>query len=229
VLNAEAEKAVAKLNAAADMLVAMELKGLEGRAYEGEREALADQWEMKSIDLQTDARKKLGGRSCLHWALAFPEVSARGFDAFVGNPPFKAGAALGTLFGDDWRELIVRDIGRDIKTRRGQYDLCVFFFLQACRLVNGRGIVSGIATNSFPQGDSRLLGLVQMYSQGFRAFRAINDLPWPGTVATHVCLVWLASEDWKGEHWLDGIKVVAISDALAAQVSDNQATVRSKE
>jgi hypothetical protein len=77
VLNAEAEKAVAKLNAAADMLVAMELKGLEGRAYEGEREALADQWEMKSIDLQTDARKKLGGRSCLHWALAFPEVSAR--------------------------------------------------------------------------------------------------------------------------------------------------------
>jgi hypothetical protein len=60
VLNAEAEKAVAKLNAAADMLVAMELKGLEGRAYEGEREALADQWEMKSIDLGPVRDQPLG-------------------------------------------------------------------------------------------------------------------------------------------------------------------------
>lgn len=226
-LYAEAEEAVAKLNAAADVLVAAELKGLKGHAADVEREASADhlmaQWAKGLSELQGYARQRLGNRRCIHWALVFPEVTLNGgFDAFVGNPPFKAGAALGTLFGNDWRELVVRDIGRDVKTRRGQYDLCVFFFLQACRLVNKRGIVSGIATNSFPQGDSRLLGLAQIYGQGFRAIRAINDLPWPGTAATHVCLVWLTSQEWLGEQWLDGVKVGAISDALSAQSESNQ-------
>jgi hypothetical protein len=225
-LHTAAEEAVANLCAAADILVALELKGLKGRRYDVEREASANHviahWDMGITDLQRYSREELAGRQCMHWPIAFPEVFAKGgFDAIIGNPPFKAGAALGTLFGDKWRDLVVQDIGKDTKTRRGQYDLCVFFYLQACRLIRRRGIVSGIATNSFPQGDSRIIGLARMYEEGFRVFRAINDHPWPGTAAIHVCLLWITSK-WQGERWLDGTRVAVISDALSPQAADGQ-------
>ena len=233
-LYAEAEEAVSNLKAAADVLVAVELEGLSDRAYEAERQHAADQmmtyWTMGVTALRAHADERLHGRRTLHWPLAFPEIMERGgFDAFVGNPPFKAGAALGSLFGDDWRGFVVREIGKDVKTRRGQYDLCVFFFLQARRLVVKSGVIAGIATNSFPQGDSRIMGLSQIYAQGFHAIRAINDLPWPGSAATHVCLIWLTSNDWKGERWLDSAKVEFISDSLSSQAQDAQVQVHKLE
>lgn len=226
-LYGEAEESVAKLSAAADVLLSVELKGLKGKAYETEREAIAERmmasWTRGLTELQEFAQSMLADRRGFHWGLAFPEIIEQGgFDGFVGNPPFKAGAALGTLFGEDWRDLVLSDLGNNVKTRRGQYDLCVFFFLQACRLVSKRGIISGIATNSFPQGDSRLIGLAQLYAKGFRIIRAVNDLPWPGTAATHVCLVWLTARDWHGDYWLDNTPVSFISDALSAGEVDAQ-------
>ncbi len=95
-LYAESEDAVAKLTAVADVLVGVELKGLKGQSYEALREASADLmtqcWEKGLRALQEVASEKLAGRRCHHWALAFPEITARGgFDAFIGNPPFVYG------------------------------------------------------------------------------------------------------------------------------------------
>src|SRR5262249_20222237 len=120
-----------------------------------------------------------------------------------------------TLFGEGWRDFIVTDIGKNIKTRRGQFDLCVFFFLQACRLVNTRGMVGEIATNSLAQGDSRIICLSQLYANGYRVIRASNTVRWPGDASTHICLVWITSSYWRGDCWLDKMKVPSISDSLS--------------
>ena len=116
----EAEEAVTKLNAAADVLVAVELQGLKGRAYEQEREKSADHmlvyWAEGLFELQAYARQRLGARRCLHWALAFPEITAAGgFHAFVGNPPFVGGKKISGTMGTDYRELLVEHIGGGVK------------------------------------------------------------------------------------------------------------------
>jgi hypothetical protein len=221
-LHAEVESATEKVKLLADCLVAFELQNLEGEAYEKQRVTFAAGIEseirksLQSFKLYT--HELLKERRPFHWPLEFSEVFDRGgFDAFVGNPPFKAGAALGTLFGDDWRGLVFRDLGRSTKTRRGQFDLCVFFYLQACRLIRKGGFVSGIATNSFPQGDTKIIGLARLYTDGYEVIRAFNDLPWPGSAATHVCLVWITTTPWNGARWLDDCRVDYISDSLTAE------------
>ena len=111
-LYAEAEEAVAKLNAAADVLLSVELKGLKGKAYEGERELSADHmmayWAHGLDELWDFANERLGKRRSFHWALAFPEiVEAGGFHAFVGNPPFVGGQKITGALGTDYRDYLV--------------------------------------------------------------------------------------------------------------------------
>ncbi|EGV18835.1 Eco57I restriction-modification methylase domain-containing protein [Thiocapsa marina] len=110
-LYVEAEEAVAKLNAAADVLVAVELKGLKGHAYDAEREHSADNvmayWADGLPELQDFSSQLLVGRSTLQWALVFPEIIGnKGFDAFVGNPPFLGGKRIGQTLGDDYFGLL---------------------------------------------------------------------------------------------------------------------------
>jgi len=218
----QANERLDRLKCAADMLIAAEFVPGSATDKRSARDNHAIQVALHFHDsdvsaFQKKAQQALADQVTFHWPLEFPEVIVErgGFDAFVGNPPFKGGAALATLFGSSWRDFIITYIGNDVKTNRGQYDLCVFFFLRACQLRNMTGILSAIATNSFAQGDSKTIGLSQIYASGHEVIRALNDIPWPGMAATHVCLVWIAGSPWRGEHWLDGKKVAAISDSLS--------------
>lgn len=169
----------------------------------------------KSLSIDLPAGKS--PRKPFHWVLEFPEVfESGGFDGIVGNPPFKGGAAMGTLFGESWRNYVVCHIGNNIKTRRGQYDLCVFFVLRGAQLISRNGYLGNIVTNSFPQGDSRLMGLVPLYDNGFRVYKANNDMEWPGKAAVHVSLVWLAKVDWNGVCILDDKIVQGINSSLSS-------------
>jgi hypothetical protein len=112
-------------------------------------------------------------RKPFHWLLEFPEVflEGEGFSAIVGNPPFKGGAALATLYGADWREHIVDHIGNGVRGRRGQYDLCAFFALRCKQLLIGSGTLGLITINSFSQGDTKAVGLTQLLSSGYSMVR----------------------------------------------------------
>jgi hypothetical protein len=110
-LYAEAEEAVAKLSAAADVIVAVELKGLKGRAYQSARETAADNlmtyWGTNSLALHSYANQKIAGRRCLHWALSFPEIMGKGgFHAFVGNPPFLKGIEINRIGSEGYRDFL---------------------------------------------------------------------------------------------------------------------------
>ena len=126
---------------------------------------------------------------CLHWPLAVPEVMERGgFDAIVGNPPFLGGQKLTGAMGDNVRDWFVNILAEG---RRGSADLVAYFFLRAFSLLNGRGTVGLIATNTVAQGDTREVGLDRMVDSGFTITRAIQSRSWPSqSAALEFAAVW---------------------------------------
>ena len=114
---------------------------------------------------------------CLHWPLAMPEVMERGgFDAIVGNPPFLGGMKISPAMGQNLREWFVSVLARN---ESGNADLVAYFFLRAFSLLNGRGTLGLIATNTVAQGRTRKVGLDQMVNFGFTITRAIRSRSWP--------------------------------------------------
>ncbi len=152
-------------------------------------------------------------RTPFHWALAFPEVMARGgFDAFVGNPPFQGGQRLTGALGTDYRDYLVHVLAKD---RRGSADLCAYFFLRAAALLRSKGIAGLIATNTIAQGDTREVGLDALLTDGFAIPRAVATTKWPGDASLEVAEVWLRKGEWLGTHTLDGRSIKRISSQLS--------------
>ncbi|WP_026604317.1 Eco57I restriction-modification methylase domain-containing protein [Methylomonas sp. 11b] len=215
-LFAEAEEAVAKLNAAADVLLALELQGLSGRAYEGKRDELADHmmvyWAQGLSDLRGYAGQQVGERHCFHWALAFPEITgAGGFHAFVGNPPFIGGQKITGTLGTDYRNYLVSHLADG---QKGSADLCVYFFLRIGQLLQEKGSAGLLATNTIAQGGSREVGLDQMTAAGFSIPRAVPSMPWPGAAALEVANVWIYRGVWFGMFSLNDVVVSGITPFL---------------
>ena len=119
---------------------------------------------------------------CLHWPLAMPEVMERGgFDAIIGNPPFLGAKKLSPTMGQNLREWFVSVLA---DRRAGNADLVAYFFLRAFSLLNKRGTLGLIATNTVAQGDTREVGLDQMVDFGFSITRAIQSRSWPSRNAS---------------------------------------------
>ena len=215
-LHREAEAETAKLRAASDVLLALELRGLPERSYFQEREIAADHmmahWAQGLDALQAHARDAIGARHPLHWPLEFPEVIERGgFDAFVGNPPFMGGKKISGPLGSDYREYLVTHLAGD---KKGNADLCAYFFLRACGLVRPGGMAGLLATNTIAQGDTREVGLEQLAERGFSIPRAVPSRPWPGTASLEVAHVWLHRGPWSGPFVLDEQAVRGITPFL---------------
>ena len=232
-LYTEAEQAVAKLNAAADVLVAVELDGLKGRAYESERETSADDamasWAKGLPDLQQYAIQRLGKRHCLHWVLAFPEIVASGgFHAFVGNPPFAGGQKITGVFGTAYRDYLVENLAQG---KKGSADLCAYFFLRVGILLQRGGMVGLLATNTIAQGDTREVGLEKLLEENFCITRAVPSAAWPGVAALEISHVWLYKGNWQGCFQLNEAAVVGITSLLTApsRVAGNPYRIRANE
>jgi hypothetical protein len=232
-LHAEAEAATAKVKAVADCLIAFELRGLDGEAYEDARESEAanvqalitrdsDSSLKSSISnsqsaLVAHAREQLYGSRPFHWGVEFPEVLVRGgFDAFVGNPPFMGGKKITGQISTHYRNFLVQHIAGKLL---GVADLCAYFFLRANDLLLPRtGLFGLVATNTIAQGDTREVGLDQIVMSGSKIIRAISTAKWPGTANVEVSHVWVTSNSlWKGANILDEELVETISPLLTAQ------------
>jgi hypothetical protein len=230
-LHAEAETAIAKVKALADVLIAFELRGLAGDVYEDQRTAEAEKLQLlmkhdadaslkpqlpQIKQLFAYAREQLRGRRLFHWAVEFPEVfMCGGFDAFVGNPPFMGGAKLETRFGADWRGFLVAHIANGATGVRGGADLCTYFLLR-CRVLTSRiGSIGLIATNSIAQGDSHIVGLEQLVQEGCVIVRARPDEPWPGAATVHYAALWIRTGEWNGTRVLNERSVPFISAMLS--------------
>lgn len=130
-----------------------------------------------------------------HWALEFPEVFAHGgFDAIIGNPPFSGGQHLTGTLGTAYRNYLVNFVADGTK---GSADLCAYFYLRAFTLLHGGGIFGLIACNTIAEGDTRQVGLERMVKQGGSIIAANPNMPWPGTAAVVISLVFF---------WKDGVR-----------------------
>ena len=189
-LYAEAEESVARLSAAADVLVAVELKGINGRAYEVEREASADYmmgcWAIGLDELKTYSENQLNGHRCLHWALAYPEIIAKGgFDAFVGNPPFLGGTKISNQFSREYLDALLNQH----EGSHGKADICIYFLRRSFSLLCSDGYAGFITTNTITQGATRDSGLGFLEQRGAHLYLANPSMPWPGDASVQVAQI----------------------------------------
>ncbi|NES28150.1 hypothetical protein GCE86_08625 [Micromonospora terminaliae] len=129
-------------------------------------------------------------RHPLHWPLIFPEVfDGGGFDAVIGNPPFLGGPKLRPSLGFGYREFLSVFVANNV--RATNTDLVAYFALRAHVLLNRRGQVGLIATNTLAQGDTREVGLDQIVALGATLRQAVKSRPWPSKSAVlEYCAVW---------------------------------------
>jgi hypothetical protein len=229
-LHAEAEAATAKVKAAADCLIAFELRGLGGDAYEDQRTEEAEKVQLlmkrdadESIrnlqsainNLNAHAHEQLRGRRPFHWPVEFPEVFGRGgFDAFVGNPPYLHGRRISTIWGVEY----LRHLCSYHDKVNGSADLVAYFVLRSFALIREYALFGVVTTQGIFQGDTRETGLDYILRNGGYIYDATSDFPWPGTAAVRVCRFVL----WKAKRpvrvYLDGQEVESISASLETAV-----------
>ena len=234
-LHAEAEAATAKVKAVADCLIALELRGLDGDAYEDQRTAEAEKVQLlmkrdadasvKSLisnsqsALAAAAREQLRGRRPFHWAVEFPEVFASGgFNAIAGNPPYLGGPKLTGTFGKDCRDFWIKHIALG---KKGTADLAAYFCLRTQALVARRGNVGFVVTSSVAEGDTREVGLQQLEDNEAVLFCAVASSPWPGSAKVTYTAIWIHFGEWRTDCLLDGRKVRGITSYLTEKGEDN--------
>lgn len=136
--------------------------------------------------------------------------SQKGFDVIIGNPPFMGGQKITGSLGTEYRDFIVKWIG---KGKKGSADFCAYFFLKAKHLLNENGSFGLIATNTISQGDTREVGLDQLI-EDCTIYRAVPSRTWPGSASLEVAYVWLRKGSWNGDFILDEKPVDGITAFL---------------
>lgn len=110
-----------------------------------------------------------------------------GFSAVLGNPPFLGGQKLTGTFGDVFRAYIVRNIANGV---RGSADLCAYFLLKIEAIINQERGYSGIVyTNTICEGDSKEVGIDQIYPAKMKFYSVLKNQPWTGQASVVVSLI----------------------------------------
>jgi len=121
-----------------------------------------------------------------HWQLS---LSERKIDAVVGNPPFLGGKRISTVHGVAYANWLAKLHGTSKNA-----DLSAHFFRRAAGLLEGRGTIGLIATNTIAQGDTRGAGLAWLLANGFEIYDATRSRPWPGRAKVSVSVVHLSQD-----------------------------------
>lgn len=120
------------------------------------------------------------------------EVCERGgFDAIVGNPPWLGGNKIGSKLGAEYRDYIVQHVASGQKGA-GRTDLAAYFALRGFTLLNEKGQLAILATNTLPQGDTKRVGLDAITADGGVIWQAVKSAAWPTPRASvHYTAVWI--------------------------------------
>jgi len=197
---ADVETRLAVLAADAERVLKSEVRALETLAGRAAK------------DLAKDSPSR-GARRPFHWPLEFPDVfhgATPGFDAIVGNPPFLTGKRISTSLGSHYQAYLKATV----PSSKGAADLAVFFIRRAFELVRHDGLVGMIGTKSIAEGDSRIVGLMWLLSNGASISWVEHELTWPGSASVTVSLIVLFKGDWRGALTRNGRTVSGIGSDL---------------
>jgi len=148
-----------------------------------------------------------------HWWLEFPDVYGRaekGFDVFLGNPPFMGGLKISGSSGEKYRYYL----GVIYKPFKGTADLCVLFFRNSFSMIKESGAIGLIGTKTVGQGQTRLSGLALILRTNGRIYFAHRFVKWPGDATVEVNLLSINKTVSQSQYILDGNKVNFISSRL---------------
>jgi hypothetical protein len=203
-----------------DAVIAAFFAGDKPRAREIERvsveQLISGQTEPKWDKLRSMAAafRAEHGWQPFHWEIEFPEVFGRenpGFDAMVGNPPFKGGASISTEIGVSYFSYLQSKI----VSAGDKTDLVLYFVSRAWQLLRSGGAAGLIGTKTVAQGDSRSTLRILKQNQ-FHLFRAVRRLRWPGEAHVIVSILHLAKDVDRWPKFLEGKKVDELSVYLRA-------------
>lgn len=193
-LLAQARSATAELGTVADYLTGIGLTNASGKGKKFDTAFVAAGIEIGNRlatgidDLHTQAQTliqegrpaDIADRDPLHWPLVFPEILADnpdpGFDAIIGNPPFLGGQKITGALGKDYAAWLQRYDGGGTK---GSADLAARFVLRAQKLLNSRGQLAFICTNTLVQGDTLEVGMEQAVQRGLTIRKGLTSHSWP--------------------------------------------------
>ena len=175
--------------------------------------------DMPVEQLETEAHQRLREVGCttpFHWPLEFPEVFTLrdGFNAIVGNPPFRGGLMITRDFNLAYTQALKTAFSGAGATT----DLCAYFFRRAFTLIGKGGCLGYVATNTIGQGDTREASLTPICCDGGTIYRAEASRPWPGTAALHVATVHIFKGKWDGCRQLEGLSAGSITPSLTNDV-----------
>jgi hypothetical protein len=158
-----------------------------------------------------------------HWEVEFPEVfggakaqDRKGFDCFVGNPPFAGKNMLFATSGETYVYFLVDSF----EGAHGSGDLVAYFFRRAFDLLQDGGTLGLVATNTIAQGDTRAMGLQWIRAHEGWIYEAKKRMPWPGAAAVVVSVVHVSRKQLVAPVILDGRAVERITSYLAYGGSD---------
>jgi hypothetical protein len=215
----EAEARMNDLRTAADLLTSSYLvEGLNNAGRDDLRLRLLDVV-MRGHDLTEADRKRLfpilQRHRPFHWQLEFPEVfnvARRGFDAFIGNPPFMSGLKISGNMGTSYLDYLKMTWSH----APGVADYSTYFFLVGySNLQQTQGFLGLLATNSISQGDSRRLGLDYICSNTGTIYRADTNQTWLGSASVAVNTIHLTNSQYLGQKILNNKFVSFINPSLA--------------
>jgi type I restriction-modification system DNA methylase subunit len=193
----EANEKIDRLKCAADFLIAAEFTPGSAADKRAARDNAAIKVALHFNDsdlpaFRREAQKALGGQKTFHWPLEFPEVMVErgGFDAFVGNPPFYAGAWLRTLLGESCRKHLVEHIAGNRTGLRGTADLCVYFVLRGALCGNPQANIGQILSSTIAEGDSKAVGIDHLTASGRTLVKTVSR-KWPGAASVEYVMLWI--------------------------------------
>ncbi|UGV31629.1 hypothetical protein LO767_03760 [Halopseudomonas aestusnigri] len=200
-----------------------------GQAFDGNRDAINALIRRARAGLSADLPTGKPYRKPLHWCLEFPEVflgEKKGFDAVVGNPPFKRGHDISGDFGMAYRDYIS---SRVASGNAGRSDFCAFFICRSIFLTSSFGAAGLIATKTISESDTRRVAF-EGDSLGQFTFKwVMPNLKWPGNASIYVSPFVIKKGGWSSFALLNNKRVGAIDSNFKSyslktvhQLSENE-------
>jgi hypothetical protein len=158
------------------------------------------------LDLDLGRPEAKEARRPLHWPLVFPEMFADttdpGFDAIIGNPPFLGGSKISGSLGSDYLAWL---IAWDGYGKRGNGDLAARFVLRTEKLLRVNGQLGFVTTNTLLEGDTLIVGLLQLEQRGWTVRRGTSAHAWPSKSANlSIIEIWASKAAVTTDGVLDG-------------------------
>jgi hypothetical protein len=150
-----------------------------------------------------------------HWFLEFPQVfSNGGFDCVLGNPPYKGGSKLSTIYGDSFTSFV----SSYYNGVAGMADLVSYFIRRYQTVIKDFGFLSIITTNKVSEGKTRESSLDFLLKIGCSINSAIKSKEWPGEANVHVSIFSVFKGKWTRPYFLNGESVEYISSLFSSEI-----------